>query len=153
MVEEDIQKEDPKPKYGILSGKEYDAMGLGPSSKAIMFPTEEGPEVFFKGKPSTATRLHEAFHATSTGEWETPEGSALEELQASEYSKPAKTTLSYNFVYDVLSTMVRDGYKPAKIMSSITSALAKMGYHLDKKRRSELWWDIRDYYDSERGRS
>ncbi len=150
MVEEDPQEEIPEPKYGFLARKEYDTMGLGPESQAITFYPPEGPEVFFKGKPSTSTRLHEMFHTTSTGEHETPEGFAYEELRASEYSKPSKETLSYNFVFDVIGAMVGKGYKPAKIMSSITSALDKMGYHLDRKRRSELWWDIRNYYETER---
>ncbi len=150
MVGEGTQEEDLRPKFGSLTRKEYDTMGLGPLSKAITFYPEEGPEVFFRGKPSTPTRLHEMFHTTSTKEHETPEGFAYEELQANEYSKPRRETFSYNFVFDVIGGMVREGYKPAKIMSSITSALDKMGYNLNRERRSELWWDIRDYYDSER---
>jgi len=154
MTEEATPEESPKPKYGILSSKEYDSMGLGPESQAITFFPDEGPEVFFKGKPSTPTRLHEMFHTTSAyvREHKTPEGFAYEELLANEYSKPGRKTLSYNFVFDVIGTMVRKGYKPAKIMSSITGALNKMGYYLSGKRRSELWWDIRDYYDSEKGK-
>lgn len=152
MAEEDTREEVPKPKYGFLSKRDYETMGLGPASQAITFYPEEGPEIFFRGKPSTPTRLHEIFHTTFKGEHETPEGFAYEELQAHEYSKPGRETFSYNFVLSVVGTMVRKGYKPAKIMSSIAKALEKMGYHLSRERRSELWWDIRDYYDSVRGR-
>ncbi len=146
---EGYSKED-IPKYGSLSRKEYDSMGLRSSSRAITFFPEEGPEVFFRGKPSTTTRLHEIFHTSYSGGHETPEGLAYEELQADEYSKPGRETLSYNFVLGLIGTMVRKGYRPAKIMSSITSALDKMGYRLSRQRRSELWWDIRDFCDTGR---
>lgn len=150
MDQESPQEERPRPKYGFLTKREYDAMGLGPESKAVTFYLPEGPEVFFRGKPSTTTRLHEIFHTTSTEETETPEGLAYEELRAHEYSKPERKTFSYNFVLSLVGTMVRRGYRPAKIMSSITSALDRMGYHLSKKGKREMLLDIRDYYETER---
>jgi len=152
MVEGYDPESRPKPKYGSLSSKDYLSMGLGPGSQAITFYPDEGPEVFFRGKPSTTTRLHEMFHATSIEEHETPEGLAYEELQAVDFSKPGKTTLSYHSILNVVGAMIGQGYKPAKILSSISRSLEKMGYLLDRKTRSDLWWDIRDIYDSEKRR-
>ena len=147
MVKGYSEEDRPKTKYGSLSKKDYNSMGLGSESSAVTFFPDEGPEVFFKGKPSTPTRLHEEFHASYEGEHETPEGLAYEELQASKFSKPGRDTLSYNFVLDAANALVGRGYKPAKILSSISSALVRMGYSLPKQTRSELWWDIRDLYD------
>lgn len=140
--------ERPKPKYGYLSKKDYDSMGLGSESKAMIIFPPGGPEVFYRGKPSTTTRLHEMFHATYEGEHETPEDLAYEELRAHEFSKPGRETLSYGLVFDVIIDMVDRGYRPAKIMSSISKGLERMGYPLNRKKRSELWQDIKHYYET-----
>ena len=132
--------------------KEKHQQGKDWSTRGLIVKGEEGPQVVVPEGASTATILHEIYHAKESprvskraatlDEW------TLEELEAEEFSKKKRGDeggLQWMNVANLGRRLIGEGSTPSQAMGNILRSLEAMEYKPGRKFRSWLWEELRHY--------